>query len=350
MSIIQVTRKAVLAGYVSIFMILIPADSMSAQQRAETAQPVIDMHIHAENIADFGPGPAVCSDNRGIAWNAWDQRSAFDLGKVGVCGSTMWPAPKDDASLLRETLAAFRTHHIVSAVTAGSYENVGKWVQAAPETIIPAASFFADGYDSNGRPRMRDIAELRRMVKEGRVKVFAEITQQYRGMSPADSLLEPYFALAEELDIPVGIHMGEGPPGGANVESYEHYRVALGNPLLLEDVLIRHPRMRVYVMHYGSPFVDDMIALMFSYPQVYVDVAQNNWGFPRAHFYSQLKRLVDAGFSRRIMFGSDQMIWPQTIGLAIKTVNEAPFLSGQQKRDILYNNAARFLRMDARSR
>ncbi|MEP6509712.1 MAG: amidohydrolase family protein, partial [Gemmatimonadales bacterium] len=60
---------------------------------------------------------------------------------------------------------------------------------------------------------------------------------------------------------------------------------------------------------------------------------------------SQLKRLVDAGFSRRIMFGSDQMIWPQTIGLAIKTINEAPFLTDQQKRDILYNNAARFLRL-----
>jgi predicted TIM-barrel fold metal-dependent hydrolase len=78
---------------------------------------------------------------------------------------------------------------------------------------------------------------------------------------------------------------------------------------------------------------------------VYVDVSQNNWGFPRQHFHSQLKRLVDAGFSKRIMFGSDQMIWPETIGLAIETINSAPFLSAQDKRDILYNNAARFLRL-----
>ena len=28
------------------------------------------------------------------------------------------------------------------------------------------------------------------------------------GLSPADPQLEPYFALAEELDIPVGIHTG----------------------------------------------------------------------------------------------------------------------------------------------
>ncbi|MEO7368231.1 MAG: amidohydrolase family protein [Gemmatimonadaceae bacterium] len=332
-------------GIAILLAVTLPGSVVAGQAASRKSQPVIDMHIHAVDVADFGPGPAVCSDNRTIAWNGWDQRKPFDLAESGTCASIMWPAPKDDASLLRETLAAFKRYNVVSAVTSGPVANVDKWRAAAPSRIIPAVSFFSGGYDSNGRPRMRDIAELRRLVQEKRVAVFAEITQQYRGMFPNDPLLEPYFALAEELDIPVGIHMGEGPPGGANVEGYEKYRVALGNPLLLEEVLVRHPRMRVYVMHYGSPFVDDMIALMFSYPQVYVDVAQNNWGFPREHFNSQLKRLVDAGFSRRIMFGSDQMIWPQTIGLAIKTMNDAPFLTDQQKRDILYNNAARFLRL-----
>jgi hypothetical protein len=330
---------------VALLSVLVLPIALSGQSPTQKSQPIIDVHIHAFNIADFGPGPAVCSENRGIVWNAWDQRAPFDLGKVGVCPAVSWPAPKDDASLLRETLAAFSRFNVVSAVTSGSTENVEKWHKASPARIIPAASFFGEGYDSLGHPHMRDLAELRQLVKEGRVAVFAEITQQYRGISPNDPILEPYFALAEELDVPVGIHMGEGPPGGANVESYEKYRVALGNPLLLEEVLVRHPRMRVYVMHYGSPFVDDMIALMFSYPQVYVDVAQNDWGFPREHFYSQLKRLVDAGFSKRIMFGSDQMIWPETIGLAIRTINDAPFLTAQEKRDIFYNNAARFLRL-----
>jgi uncharacterized protein len=120
----------------------------------------------------------------------------------------------------------------------------------------------------------------------------------------------------------------------------------MGDPLLLEDVLVRHPRVRIYVMHFGSPFVDNMIALLYSYPQVYVDIAQNDWGFPRKHFYSQLRRLVDAGFEKRIMFGSDQMIWPETIDLPIETIQSADFLSEEQKRDILYNNAVRFLRLD----
>jgi predicted TIM-barrel fold metal-dependent hydrolase len=39
------------------------------------------------------------------------------------------------------------------------------------------------------------------------------------------------------------------------------------------------------------------------------------------------------------------MVWPRTIETAIRTLEEAPFLSEEQKRDIFYNNAARFLRL-----
>ena len=55
--------------------------------------------------------------------------------------------------------------------------------------------------------------------------------------------------------------------------------------------------------------------------------------------------MVDAGMEKRILFGSDQMNWPDAIGEAIKSIETAPFLSAGQKRDIFYNNAARFLRL-----
>lgn len=45
------------------------------------------------------------------------------------------------------------------------------------------------------------------------------------------------------------------------------------------------------------------------------------------------------------MFGSDNMIWPDAIEAGIQTINQAKFLSENQKRDILFNNAARFLRL-----
>lgn len=108
---------------------------------------------------------------------------------------------------------------------------------------------------------------------------------------------------------------------------------------------MRHPKLRVNVMHYGSPLVDEMIALMYAHPQVYVDIAGNDWQFPRPHFYGQLKKLMDAGLGQRIMWGSDQMVWPRTMEIAVATIENAPFLSMEQKRDIFYNNAARFLRL-----
>jgi predicted TIM-barrel fold metal-dependent hydrolase len=45
------------------------------------------------------------------------------------------------------------------------------------------------------------------------------------------------------------------------------------------------------------------------------------------------------------MFGSDHMVWSGVIERSIAVIEEAPFLSEQQKRDILDNNAARFLRL-----
>jgi predicted TIM-barrel fold metal-dependent hydrolase len=58
-----------------------------------------------------------------------------------------------------------------------------------------------------------------------------------------------------------------------------------------------------------------------------------------------LQRIVEAGFVKCVMFGSDQMNWPAAIERAIQAIETAPFLSREQKRDILFHNAARFLRL-----
>jgi len=84
---------------------------------------------------------------------------------------------------------------------------------------------------------------------------------------------------------------------------------------------------------------------MNAHPQVFVDISADNWGVPRAEFDGILRRLVQAGYGKRIMFGSDQMVWPGSIPIAIASITEANYLTPAQKRDILYNNAARFLRL-----
>ena len=334
-------------------ILLLLSEWLTWSQAKQEHPPIIDMHLHAYKVADFGAGlgPILCSNNENTVWFGWDPRQPFKIEDSASCAGTRLAGSKTDEDLMRQTLEALERYNIraVTSGESGLLDDVSKWHAAAPQRIIPAASFRKPERDPQGRPLYREPAKLRRLVSEGKIAVFAEVAPQYDGMSPADPALEPYFALAEELDVPVGIHMGEGPPGGPNVEGYSAYRVRMGNPLLLEDVLIRHPKLRLYVMHYGSPFADDMIALLYSYPQVYVDVAQNDWGFPRKYFHAQLRRLVEAGFEKRILFGSDQMIWPDTIRLAIETIESADFLSEEQRRDIFCRNAARFLRLDLTS-
>jgi predicted TIM-barrel fold metal-dependent hydrolase len=59
-----------------------------------------------------------------------------------------------------------------------------------------------------------------------------------------------------------------------------------------------------------------------------------------------LIRAKQAGCLNRVMFGSDQMMWAHGIEMSIEYLNSLDFLTGKDKRDILYNNAAKFLKLD----
>jgi len=61
--------------------------------------------------------------------------------------------------------------------------------------------------------------------------------------------------------------------------------------------------------------------------------------------WAQRSAATTTAVGNRVMFGSDQMVWPGVIKRSIAVIEEAFFLSDEQKRDILYNNAARFLRL-----
>ncbi len=318
-------------------LLLLAALPAWAASAGPATEPVIDMHLHAYSMDELPPGTPACPGDQLVLAPTIDPKDELDFSKFVTCDEPIF-APGNDAALRDGTLAALRKHNVRRAMTEGPVELVADWRKVAGgELILPGVAF--------GKREDKSIAELRRLHAAGQLAVLGEVYIQYRGHRADDPRYEPYFALAEELDIPVAIHLGEGPPAAARFPGYESYRASMGSPFLLEDVLRKHPKLRIYVMHYGSPLVDEMIAMMFTHPNLYVDVAGNNWGFPRAHFHDALKRMVDAGFGKRIMFGSDQMYWPDAIGEAIKSIDTAPFLSAEQKRDILYNNAARFLRL-----
>ena len=284
------------------------------RSKSGSAQPIIDMHIHAFGFDEYG-NPAPPNEITNTR-----------------------PTARTDHEAMEATLAAMKRYNIVKAVASGPFEDVLRWREAAPDRIIGAAY-------SGPRNRLPDVSVLRKEFRAGRLGVMGELGLQYVGLAPNAPELEPYFALAEELDIPVGIHTGLAAPGSP-YSCCPKFRVTLGNPLLLEEVLVRHPKLRVYIMHAGWPYQRETIAMMHMYPQLYADLAVINWIIPREEFHYYLRGLVRAGLGKRLMFGSDQMVWPDAIGLAIDGIESAKFLTPDQKRDIFYNNAARFLKLD----
>jgi predicted TIM-barrel fold metal-dependent hydrolase len=284
--------------------------------RPSPAPPVrvIDMHMHAY---------------------ARDERWTVRIGNP-VTGQAM--VATDEAAHRAATFAAMKRTNIVKAVVSSDdYDAVLRWKQAAPDQV-----FVSYGFND---PAKVDLDFLRKEKAAGRLDAIGEVGSQYEGIAPNDPRLDPIYALAEELDLPFALHVHPGPPG-ASALGYPKMRASHGDPLLLEDVLVRHPRLRLYVMHAGWPLLDRTIALLYAYPQVYLDVAVINWTQPRKEFHRYLRALVEAGYGKRIMFGSDQMVWPEAIEMGVAAIQSAEYLSAEQKRDIFYHNAARFLRLE----
>jgi uncharacterized protein len=228
-------------------------------------------------------------------------------------------------------------YNVVLGFLSDELPKVDQWVGAAPGRFIPSPMV---GYPSNVDLGVVDLDVIRSRLKAGTLRGIGEISTQYTGIAANDPRLDPLFALAEEFDVPVLIHSA----GTAGPSS--KFRIALGHPELLEEVLLKHPRLRLYIENAGFPFLEEITALLYRYPNVYVDVSTITWLIPRSMFHKYLQGLIDAGLAKRVMFGSDAMEWPETIGLAIDAIDSASFLTAEQKRDIFYNNAARFLRLE----
>lgn len=309
-------------------------------------EPIIDIHMHASAADEQGPPPlAMCTPMSPMP--IWDQATPWpnalvDYLKHPTCKDPIW-SPTTDDEIMRKSLAIMEKRNIIAVVNDRG-KRVAAWRKLAPERVLPGIN-PDDEEMGDAKAIETDFAPLK---KAGNVVVIGEIGTQYAGVSPDSPKLEPLWTAAEALDLPVSIHMGPGPPGTAYLPGMG-YRAKMSSPLLLEDALVRHPKLRLNLMHAGFPMLDDTLALLYAHPQVYVDVGVIVYTQSRAAFYRYLQALVDGGFGNRIMFGSDQMIWPEAIERSIDVIEQAPFLSSEQKRDILYNNAARFLRLDAKT-
>jgi uncharacterized protein len=331
-------RKSIVLSLACAALLITWSTRSSGQNTSTTVPPVIDVHVHAMDESFPGLGP-MCPNTSSFAASDPATKEA-PFGWVSEeCTPKLYPSAKGE--YVKDVVGEMERLN-VTAVVFGDPKSVQKWRDAAPKRVIPGTS-FNQGLMPGARV---PIDELRKDFSQDGFKVMGEIGLQYEGISPSDPSVDQYFALAEQLDVPVAIHMGTGGSGRANLATPK-WRGSMGNPLLLEDLLARHPKLRVQVMHAGYPMIDNMLTLLQANSHVYVDVAGLIWSYPIREVNRYIERLVEAGFEDRVMFGTDQLGWPKLMAYSISLIQNADYLTPQQKRDILYNNAARFLRLDA---
>lgn len=284
---------------------------------AQSQTKVIDMHVHSysnsyfvnrENVSDY----------------------------YGIKGSSNAEAHR------LATFAAFKKLRVVKAMVCGDPESVENWVAKDSSNIVIKGIFIYHPDDYG-----MDSVKFEQMIKEKKLEVFGEVAPYYGGTTLSDSIWQPYLRICEKYDIPVAVHTGGGDPGGTYSWA-PNARLRLADPYLIEDVLVKYPKLRIYIMHAGGEdWPERAIRLMAYYPQLYTDLGAVLWVEPNTKRYIKefLKNIKEAGYLDRVMFGSDQMIWPYAIEESVKFLNSLPFLTKKEKEDILYNNAARFLRL-----
>jgi predicted TIM-barrel fold metal-dependent hydrolase len=278
---------------------------------------VIDMHAHSYTDSDFGERePATDYYGKKGASNARDHRIA--------------------------SFAAFKKMNVVKCMVSGNPQSVEDWLaNDSNHTVIKGILMYTP------TDYGMDTLKFEQMIKDKKIEVFGELAPYYAGATLSDSIWQPYLRICEKYDIPVAVHTGGGDPGGTYSWSPKA-RLKLGDPYLIEDVLINYPKLRIYLMHGGAEeWHEHALRLMAYYPQLYTDVAVMLWVEPNSQrtIKDFLRNAKEAGYLNRVMFGSDQMIWPYAIEKSINFLNSLSFLTRKDKEDILYNNAAKFLRL-----
>jgi len=205
-----------------------------AQDTSHKHLPIIDVHVHAMKV----------TPNFAVDMCPWflsnmpggDPNQPPPSFLNTDCAQPLKAARTDKE--FQDSLMATMKRLNITVIANGDAEILHKWQQAAPGRVIPSFGLVLMGQ------QMPDAKAFRDSLSNGFYKVMGEVAPQYQGMSPSDTSLDKYFAIAEELNIPVGIHMGTGGNGMANITSPK-YRASMGNPLLLEDLLARHPKLKV---------------------------------------------------------------------------------------------------------
>ncbi len=186
--------------------------------------------------------------------------------------------------------------------------------------LIPFASI-------NPYTSPRPAEELQRLVYEYGFKGL-KLYPTYQYYYPNDSFMYPVYAKAQDLSLPVSIHLGSSVFAGS--------RLKYGDPIHIDDVAVDFPELSLLMCHCGRPFwYNKAFGLARLHTNVYMEVS----GLPPQKlltYFPEMERIA-----HKVIYGSD---WPGVASIRenIDAVMSLE-ISQEAKQKILGENGAKLL-------
>ena len=196
----------------------------------------------------------------------------------------------------------YRSRHMVAVVftvdattTLGrppiSSVDIASGAERHSDVLIPFGSVDPLGADA--------VQQAQELVEAHGVRGF-KFHPSVQGFDPSSERYAPLFAAIETLGVPALFHTGQtgigaGLPGGRGV------RLGLSNPMLLDEVAVRHPDLQIIMAHPSFPWQDEALAVATHKPNVWIDLS----GWSPKYFPDILVRYANTLLADRVLFGSD---------------------------------------------
>ncbi len=165
----------------------------------------------------------------------------------------------------------------------------------------------------------------------------------YQNIHPSDPRLARLLGRAEELDLPVLIHQGSTFCCNVSLE--------VANPVLLQPIAIRFPRLRIVIAHMGHPWIAETVVLIRKHPSVFADISALH--YRPWQFYNALVTAQEYGVLGRLLFGSDYpFTTPAATIEALRGVNAMvagtalPRLSEAAMESLIHRDTLRLLNLE----
>jgi len=144
---------------------------------------------------------------------------------------------------------------------------------------------------------MRGVRELETMVKEYGF-IGAHSYPHWFELPPDHARFYPFYAKCAELDIPIQMQVGH-----CLRYSNEYPLPSVGKPSTVDTIACHFPELKIIGIHIGWPWTEEMIAVAYKHPNVYIGsdaYAPKYWDPKFIHY-------INTFGQDKVLFGTD---WP----------------------------------------